>query len=70
MLVSFVFAYVHLLHRIIDKGEHEKHLLLPLYGNTEGSLVTARAYIISERLKGNQTSFSVVSNILQSVDSM
>jgi len=30
------------LHSAIDRGEHEKYLFLPLYGNTENSLMTAR----------------------------
>jgi len=31
------------LHSIIDRGEHEKYLFLPLYGNMENSFVTACA---------------------------
>jgi len=31
-----------LLHSTIDRGEHEKYLFLPPYGNTENQLVTAR----------------------------
>ena len=29
------------LHSAIDRGEHEKYLFLPLYGNTENPLMTA-----------------------------
>jgi len=30
------------LHSAIDRGEHEKYLFLPLYGNMENLLVTVR----------------------------
>jgi len=30
-------------HSALDRGEHEKYLFLPLYGNTENPLVAARA---------------------------
>jgi len=35
--------YAHPLYSILDSGEHEKYLFLPLYGNTENSLKTACA---------------------------
>ena len=36
------------LHSVIDRGEHEKYIFLPLYGNTEDSLMTARALRIDQ----------------------
>ena len=44
-----------LLHSDIDKGEHEKYLFLPLYGNKENSPMTARtqgSINHSEKAKG------------------
>ena len=44
-----------LFHSAIDRGEHEKYLFLPLYGNMENPLVAARAprsISLSEKAKG------------------
>ena len=38
MQVSFVFVHA---RPVANKGEHEKYLFLPLYGNTKNSLVKA-----------------------------
>ena len=43
------------LHSAIDRGEHEKYLFLPLYGNTENPLVKVRAPRINQsQLKGKR----------------
>jgi len=59
------------LHGVIDRGEHEKYLFLPLYGNTENSLLTACTpqdrLVTVKRQKGDYASFPVLSNILQNV---
>ena len=54
MPVSFVFVHARPLYSVIDKGEYEKYLFLPLYGNTENSLVTVYLGLIShsEKVKG------------------
>ena len=64
------------LHSIIDKGKHEKYLFLPLYANTENSLVPASATRIEQdwlltvkRQKGDYASFSELSNIFKQKDS-
>ena len=41
--VSLYSRLLALLHSAIGRGEHEKYLFLPLYGNTENSLVTVCA---------------------------
>jgi len=59
-----------LLHSVIDRGEYEKYLFLPPYGNMKYSLMTARAPMIdvsSENAKDDYTLFSVLSNVLQNV---
>jgi len=61
--VSFVFAYVHLLHSIIEREEHEKCFFFPPNGNTKDLLVTACTPSIDEsqkRQKGDYALFSVV----------
>jgi len=57
-----------LLHSIIDRGEYEKYLFLPVYGNTENPPMTVRPQdrlVTVKRWKGNYTLFSVLSNNLQ-----
>jgi len=57
-----------LLHSTIDRGEHEKYLFLPLYGNTENPLVTVCTPKIDytvKRQKGDSTSLSVLSHNLE-----
>ena len=58
------------LHSIVDRGEHEKYLFLPLYGNTENSLATACTPELishSEKAKGDYALFSELFNILQNI---
>jgi len=46
--VSFVIVYALPIHSVIDRKEHEKYLHLPLYGNTDYSLMIACAPLIDE----------------------
>jgi len=54
------------LHSSVDRGEHEKHLFLPLYGKTENPLMTVRAprSISHNKRKSNYALCSVLSNSL------
>jgi len=46
MPVSFVFTYAHPITQ--RYRQHKKYCLLPLYGNTEDSLMTAHTPMIDE----------------------